>query len=156
MFRLLASLLALLSAVAVAPAKAAPAAPAVNVDRSGLAIRGYDPVAFFTEGRPVAGSPDHQLEWQGAQWRFASAQSLAAFAADPARYAPQFGGYCAWAVSQGYVAPGDPEQWKIVDGKLYLNFNARAKELWEADQADAIKRGHANWPAVLTKNQDNP
>ena len=153
MFRLFASLLALLSAFAVTPALAAPPAPAVNVDESGLAARGYDPVAFFTEGRPVAGSADHQFEWQGAKWRFASAESLAAFRADPAKYAPQFGGYCAWAVSQHYLAPGDPEFWKIVDGKLYLNANARAKELWEADQADAILRGHTNWPAVLTDNQ---
>ena len=83
-------------------------------------------------------------------------ENLAKFQADPTAYEPQFGGYCAWAVSQGYVAPGDPGQWKIVDGRLYLNFNARAKELWEADQADAIERGNANWPGVLTKNQDNP
>jgi hypothetical protein len=91
---------------------------------------------------------------EGATWRFASAENLARFRSDPARYAPQFGGYCAWAVSQHYLAPGDPDYWRIVDGKLYLNANARAKELWEADQADAIARGHANWPAVLTDNQE--
>ena len=68
------------------------------------------------------------------------------------RYALQFGGYCAWAVSQHYLAPGDPNYWKIVDGKLYLNANARAKELWEADQAEAIKRGHRNWPEVLSES----
>jgi hypothetical protein len=96
----------------------------------------------------------HQLQHKGATWRFASADNLARFKANSAAFEPQFGGYCAWAVSQGYVAPGDPEQWKIVDGKLYLNFNARAKELWEADQAEAITRGHANWPTVLTQNQD--
>ena len=137
------------------PAFAMPA-PQVSVEAEGLAARGYDVTAYFNQGRPVRGTAAHQLSYKGATWRFVSAENLARFKADPAAYAPQFGGYCAWAVSQGYVAPGDPEQWKIVDGKLYLNFNARAKELWEADQADAIKRGHSNWPTVLTKNQDNP
>lgn len=136
------------------PAVAKPA-PEVNAEADGLAARGYDVTAYFTGGKPVRGNAAYQASYQGATWRFASAENLARFQADPAAYAPQFGGYCAWAVSQGYVAPGDPDQWKIVDRKLYLNFNARAKELWEADQEDAIKRGHANWPAVLIKNQDS-
>jgi hypothetical protein len=130
-------------------------APSVSADRASVAIGGYDPVAYFTEGRPVVGKSVHSLHWNGATWRFASAQARAAFAASPDRYAPQFGGYCAWAVSQGYLAPGDGRQWKIVGGKLYLNFNARAKMLWEADQAEAIVRGHANWPAVLSTNQNS-
>lgn len=136
------------------PAAAKPA-PAIYVASDGLAAGGYDVTAYFTEGKPVRGSAKHELMLRGATWRFASAESKARFQADPAAYSPQFGGYCAWAVSQGYIASGDPAQWKIVDGKLYLNFNARAKELWEADQAAAIERGRANWPAVLTKNQDN-
>jgi YHS domain-containing protein len=152
MFRFLAFLAAALFS---APAMAAAPAPAIYTASDGLGARGYDPVAYFTEGRPVKGSALHQLEWGGAKWRFASAQTLKTFTADPARYAPQFGGYCAWAVSQHYLAPGDPNYWKIVDGKLYLNANARAKQLWEADQPEAIKRGHANWPAVLTDNQDS-
>jgi YHS domain-containing protein len=130
--------------------------PEVNVEADGFAARGYDVTAYFTDGKAVRGSAAHQLQYKGATWRFATSEAQARFRANPAAYAPQFGGYCAWAVSQGYVAPGDPEQWKIVDGKLYLNFNARAKELWEADEAEAIKRGHANWPGVLTNNQDNP
>ena len=146
------SLAAVISAFT--PAFAKPA-PELNAEAEGLAHRGYDVTAYFSERRPIRGTAAHQLRYKGATWRFASAQNLAKFKADPGAYEPQFGGYCAWAVSQGYIAPGDPEQWKIVDGKLYLNFNARAKELWEADQADAIKRGHANWPAVLTKNQDS-
>lgn len=150
---LLAALLGALTPVSAAPT--APSAPMVNVGSGGLAVQGYDAVAFFTERKPVKGSPAHQLQWNGATWRFASPQALAAFTADPARYAPQFGGYCAWAVSQHYLAPGDPNFWKIVDGKLYLNANARAKQLWEADQTSAIARGHANWPAVLTDNQDS-
>lgn len=142
-------------AVPVAAPAAPKPAPEVSVAADRLAAGGYDVTAYFLQGQPARGSAAHQLNYKGATWRFASAENLGKFKADPAAYAPQFGGYCAWAVSQGYVAPGDPQQWKIVDGKLYLNFNARAKELWEADQADAIVRGHANWPAVLTKNQDN-
>ena len=152
MIRFLAFLAAALFA---APAMAAAAAPAVHTASDGLGARGFDPVAYFTQGKPVKGSAAHQLEWGGAKWRFASAGALETFKADPQRYAPQFGGYCAWAVSQHYLAPGDPNFWKIVGGKLYLNANARAKELWEADQAEAIKRGHANWPKVLSSNQDN-
>ena len=150
------AVVAMMAAVpASTPAFAKPA-PDTSVAEDGLAARGYDVTAYFLQGKPVKGIASHQIQHKGATWRFASAENLARFQANPAAYAPQFGGYCAWAVSQGYIAPGDPRQWKIVDGKLYLNFNARAKELWEADQADAIKRGHANWPAVLTKNQDNP
>ena len=140
---------------ATAPAANRPA-PEISVEAGQLAARGYDVTAYFLQGKPMRGSKAHQLQYKGATWLFASADALSKFKADPAAFEPQFGGYCAWAVSQGYIAPGDPEQWKIVGGKLYLNFNARAKELWEADQAEAIKRGHANWPSVLTKNQDNP
>ena len=148
--------LALLAAVPAAVPAASSPAPEISVEADHLAARGYDVTAYFLQGKPVRGTKAHQLQYKSATWLFASADALAKFKANPAAYEPQFGGYCAWAVSQGYVAPGDPEQWKIVDGKLYLNFNARAKELWEADQAAAIERGKANWPAVLTKNQDNP
>lgn len=154
MSRFLTLIAALFAVFAPVPATAAPAPP-VSATQEGVAIRGYDPVAFFTLGRPQEGAPAYSYDYQGATWRFASAENLAAFKADPSRYAPQFGGYCAWAVSQHYLAPGDPNFWKIVDRKLYLNANARAKELWEADQADAIRRGHSNWPAVLTDNQDS-
>jgi YHS domain-containing protein len=149
------ALMALSVATAPAAAPAAKPAPAIYVAADGLAVGGYDVTAYFTQGKAVRGSARYELMLRGATWRFASADGKARFQADPAAYAPQFGSYCAWAVSQGYIASGDPTQWKIVDGKLYLNFNARAKELWEADQVDAIKRGHANWPAVLTNNQDN-
>ena len=143
-------------AIPASPPAVAKLAPEISVEANQLAARGYDVTAYFLHGKPARGSAAHQLQHKGATWRFASAENLKRFKADPAAFEPQFGGYCAWAVSQGYIAPGDPLQWKIVDGKLYLNFNARAKEIWEADQADAIKRGHANWPAVLTNNQDNP
>ena len=141
----------------MAPGLAAAAKPAIYTPAlNNVAVGGYDPVAYFTQGKPVKGTDAFRTDWRGATWKFSSAANLAKFKANPTAYAPQFGGYCAWAVSQGYLASGDPEQWKIVDGKLYLNFNQRAKELWEADQAAAIERGSSNWPTVLTKNQDNP
>ena len=147
--------LALVVAPAAVPAANNPA-PAVYSASDGLAAGGYDVTAYFTDGKAVRGSARHEVMLQGVTWRFVSAESKARFQANPSAYAPQFGGYCAWAVSQGYIASGDPKQWKIVDGKLYLNFNERAKELWEADLAAAIERGNANWPTVLTHNQDNP
>ena len=147
--------LSLAAVPAAVPAANQPAPPVYSAS-DGLAAGGYDVTAYFTQGKAVRGSAKHELMLQGITWRFASVESKARFQANPSAYAPQFGGYCAWAVSQGYLASGDPKQWKVVDGKLYLNLNARAKELWEADQAEAIKRGQANWPTVLTNNQDNP
>lgn len=155
--RALLKLLLLVLAAVAAPASVLAAtvpAPEISQAANGLAAGGYDVTAYFRHGKPALGSAKFQLNYKGATWRFASAESLASFTADPAAFAPQYGGYCSWAVSQGYLAPGDPKQWKIVDGKLYLNFNARAKELWEADQVDAIRRGQANWPGVLSHNQD--
>ncbi|MEM1316419.1 MAG: YHS domain-containing (seleno)protein [Pseudomonadota bacterium] len=142
-------------ALAAGAAAVLPVAPAlaeedkVFTNWRGHAIRGYDPVAYFTEGRPVEGSSDHELEHDGATWRFASAENLARFQADPAAYAPQYGGYCAWAVAQGKTASIDPEAWKIVDGKLYLNYNASIQERWEADIPGFIEAADANWPSVL-------
>ena len=147
--------LALSALILPAPASAvSDPAPEISYAADGLAAGGYDVTAYFLQGKPVPGIAKYQISYKGAKWRFASAQSQASFTANPAAFAPQYGGYCSWAVSQGYLAPGDPKQWKIVDGKLYLNFNARAKELWEADQPAAIERGYANWPRVLTHNQD--
>lgn len=115
---------------------------------AGLAIRGYDPVAYFTEGRPVEGSPTHTLEHAGATWQFASAEHRAAFAADPAAYAPQFGGYCSWAVSRNYIATTDPKAWEIVDGKLYLNFSRAVHTLWKVGKRKNIAKGNVNWPIL--------
>ncbi|WP_037498387.1 YHS domain-containing (seleno)protein [Sphingomonas jaspsi] len=149
---LIAAGLALATVTSVA--SAAPPAPEISAEADHLAARGYDVTAYFTDGKAVRGRAEFSTEYKGATWRFASADAKAKFLADPAAFAPQFGGYCSWAVSQNYVAPGDPEQWKIVGGKLYLNFNARAKELWEADQDAAIERGNANWPTVLSHHQN--
>lgn len=124
------------------------AAPVYTED--GVAIRGADPVAYFTQGAPVPGLPAHALEWNGAIWHFASAGNRDAFAADPARYAPQYGGFCAWAVAEkGKLYSTQPENWAIVEGKLYLNFNDDIQAKWQADVPGFIAQGDARWPEVL-------
>lgn len=136
----------------IAPVAAlADKAPVYTSLISNIAVSGHDPVAYFTQGRPVKGDPRFITTWNGAQWRFASAENLAAFRANPARYAPQYGGYCAWAVSEGYTASGDPAVWKIVDGKLYLNYSRSIGQRWEQDIPGHIAKANANWPAVLSK-----
>ncbi len=118
---------------------------------SNLAAGGYDVVAYFTEHKPVKGDARFVHEYQGATWRFASAAHRDAFIADPRRYAPQYGGYCAWAVSEGTTASADPKLWKIVDGKLYLNYDADVQKKWELDIPGHIRKADRNWPAVLGK-----
>jgi len=114
----------------------------------GVAIDGADPVAYFTDGKSVEGKREFSAEWNGATWRFASAEHRALFLADPERYAPQYGGYCAWAVSQGYTASTEPENWRIVDGKLYLNYSRSVQKDWEQDIPANITKGDANWPTI--------
>lgn len=118
---------------------------------SGEAIHGYDPVAYFNQGRPVEGKDELSFHWQGATWLFATAADRDAFIAAPAKYAPQFGGYCAWAVSQNDTADIDPTAWKIVNGKLYLNYDKDIQKKWEANQAANIAAGEKNWPALLKR-----
>ena len=121
-----------LAAVSFATALGA-AKPSVNVAADGLAARGFDVVAYVTDGRPIVGSSRFETQWNGAIWRFMNQAHREMFVANPERYAPQFGGYCAYAVSQGYTADGDPRVWRIVDGLLYLNYSTRAQRLWERD-----------------------
>ncbi len=144
----IAAVTTLLLAFAVAPA-AAKEDPVYTGTFSSLAVSGHDPVAYFKEGKPVEGSSEHELEWNGATWRFSSAANLAAFEADPEAYAPQYGGYCAWAVSQGYTASTDPTAWRIVDGKLYLNYSLGVQRRWEKDIPGNIAKADTNWPKVL-------
>jgi len=129
--------------------RAAFAAEPETFQTDGLAIHGYDPVAYFTEGNPVAGSQDHVTDYRGATWRFASAENLAVFEEDPERYAPRFGGYCAYAASQGYLAPTVPEAWTVYEDRLYLNFSRRVRRRWSRDIAANIAKGEANWPGIL-------
>ena len=111
----------------------------------GLALKGYDPVAYFIEGKPETGRGEFEAEYKGAKWHFVNAQNREMFLSAPEKYAPQYGGYCAWAVAHGYTAKGDPEAWKIVDGKLYLNYNKDVKQKWEQDIPAYISRGVENW-----------
>lgn len=143
-----------LAASAAAPFVATFATPALAAEppvfaEGGIAIKGTDPVAYFTEGQPVAGSSDFSAEHDGATWYFASAANRDAFIADPGAYAPQYGGYCAYAVSQGYTASISPNAWTIHEGKLYLNFNRAVRAIWSRDIPGRIEAGDANWPSVL-------
>jgi YHS domain-containing protein len=116
---------------------------------AGVAIGGYDPVGYFTEGAPVQGDAAHALDWGGTTWHFASAESKATFEADPLAYAPQYGGYCAWAVgARNALAPTEPAQWSVVDGKLYLNYSASVQEKWKEDVPGFIVKGDVNWPGL--------
>jgi hypothetical protein len=126
--------------------------PAVFTEFSSkLAIDGYDAVAYFSTGKPVKGIVEHAVTWNGATWHFASADNKRAFEAAPDKFAPQYGGYCAWAVSEGYTAKGDPRHWRIEGGRLYLNYNASVQKSWEKDIPGHIAKGDRNWPKVLSK-----
>lgn len=115
---------------------------------SNTAVGGYDVVSYF-QGGPVKGDGDYVTEYGDVFWRFSSQENLNLFLANPEAYLPQYGGYCAYAVSKGYTAKGDPLQWSLVNNKLYLNFNAAVKRTWEQDIPGNIKKGDANWPGVL-------
>ena len=118
----------------------------------GRAIRGYDTVAYFKEGRPVKGLKKFQHEWMEAKWLFSSRENLDDFVKSPESYAPQYGGYCAWAVSQGYTASTDPEAWYIHEGKLYLNFSKSVQKKWLQDVPGNIEKADRNWPKLLAED----
>ena len=139
---------ALILALLIAPMAWAAKSPVYTGTFSNTAVGGFDAVSFFT-GEPVEGSKDHVLEYNGATWRFASAANKAEFEANPEAYAPQYGGYCAWAVAQGKTAKGDPEYWRVVDDKLYLNFNASVQSNWEKDIPGFIVKANEQWPSLL-------
>ena len=120
----------------------------INKNGKGVALKGYDPVAYFQENRPVQGNPQFHYEWMSASWLFASAENRDRFASDPAKYAPQYGGYCSYAVSQGHTASIDPEAWKIVDGKLYLNYSKGVQQKWQQDVPGYIQKADHNWPGL--------
>ncbi len=114
-----------------------------------LAIRGYDPVAYFTENQPVEGTSSYSYEWNGAVWQFASAENREAFARNPEAFAPQYGGYCAKAMSEGNLASVDPTAWRVVDGKLYLNYSTEVQQQWIQDIPGSIAVANENWPDIL-------
>lgn len=116
---------------------------------NGIAIRGYDTVAYWTEGGPVEGSDQFTSEWMGATWQFASAENLALFEGDQERYAPQYGGYCAFGVAKDSLVKIEPENWSIIDDKLYLNYNDGVQSKWEADIPGFITAADAKFEALL-------
>jgi hypothetical protein len=114
----------------------------------GVAAGGFDVVAYFETRRPERGSPAFSHVWKGAEWRFASAARRDAFAAAPERFAPAYGGHCSWAASQGYKASGDPRQWRIVNGRLFLNYNAEVHQRWQKDIAGFVRAADDQWPRI--------
>lgn len=116
--------------------------------KSDAAIQGYDPVAYFKESKPVKGKADLTYTWKQATWHFSSQQNLEDFKANPEKFAPQFGGYCAYGMSEGHKAPTSPDAWTVLDDKLYLNYNKNVRELWNKDRAGNIEKATKNWPSV--------
>lgn len=150
-------LMVLVAAIAFA-AGAAFAAPPVNTLKSGFfggrtdtAINGYDTVAYFTDGKPVKGDDAHVFEWMGAKWKFASQAHLDLFKATPEKYAPQYGGYCAYGVAQDNLVGVEPDKFKVIDGRLYLNYDADVQAKWLKDTAGYIKVADAKFQALLKK-----
>lgn len=139
--------IALPATAALAPRAMAASPQVYNED--GIAVDGSDVVAYFTEGKPVVGDAAITHDYMGVTWRFSSEANRDLFAADPEAYAPQYGGYCAFAVSKGGIATTVPEAWRIVDDKLYLNFSLRVQGFWLEDVPGNIAKADANWPGVL-------
>ena len=119
---------------------------------NGIALNGYDAVAFFTQAKPVKGSADYSFKWENANWLFSTKADLESFKRSPEKYAPQYGGYCAYGTSQGHKAPTQAETWTIVDDKLYFNYNLKVKELWSKNRSAFIDSANKNW--VLIKDKE--
>jgi YHS domain-containing protein len=135
------------SAAAGSPGSAVPAVNATD----GIGLRRYDPVAYFAAGKPTKGAEAYSVRWQGVTYRFASPENLKTFQADPEKYLPQYGGYCAYAMSLNRIADADPSRWAIVGGKLYLNNGYLAQSLWSLNKSGNIASGDRNWPAYPKK-----
>ena len=150
-FRALLAAAALVAAptLIAAPALADEAVPQIfTAEESNLALGGYDAVSYFG-GTPVAGTDTFTTTHKGAVFQFASQENLDAFTANPAKYEPAYGGHCAWGAANGAAYPGDPKVYAIVDGRLFLNYNAEVQEGWNKDQAGFIKTADKKWPGVL-------
>lgn len=113
--------------------------------KDSAAINGYDVVAYFKEGKPVKGSNDFTVIYKNVKWLFANRSNAETFKAAPEKYEPQYGGYCAYGCSQGHKAKTDPDAWTIVNGKLYLNYSLKVKDMWNKDQQGYIKKADTNW-----------
>lgn len=142
------TLVALALLFAFAPLSARAEMPIFSA-RDGVALDGYDVVAFFEGHGAVSGRQEFALMWKGVVWRFVSSGNQARFEANPRAYAPVFGGYCAYAMSQGYLAPGDPRLWRIDNGELFLLNNASVQAIWQDESPQLLQAARGNWPAVL-------
>lgn len=118
----------------------------------GVAINGYDVVAYHTQEKPVEGSKDHCYSWSGVDWHFSSAENRSLFAGNPQKYAPQYNGFCAFAVAHGQTAKTEPDSFSIVNGKLYLNYDQNIKKRWEGDKDNFIVAADKNWPELNKTN----
>tara|TARA_R110002020_G_scaffold140003_1_gene311187 strand:+ start:573 stop:1025 length:453 start_codon:yes stop_codon:yes gene_type:complete len=116
--------------------------------QEGKAIKGYDPVSYFTDSKPMKGDDEFTLTYKGANWYFSSQKNMELFKASPKKYMPQYGGYCAFGLAGGYKAPISPDAWTIVEDKLYLNYDKKVQEEWTADREEMIKKADKNWPVV--------
>ena len=142
-------LVAALCASCIASAATAEPAPVERTNATdGVALKGYDPVAYFTVGQPTAGVANYTQRWKGATYRFVSAENRARFMADPEKYLPQYGGYCAYAMALNRIADIDPARWAIVDGKLYLNNNFLSQTLWSVNKGSNIASADGNWKVL--------
>ena len=117
-------------------------------EKEGVALRGYDAVAYVKDGKAVKGSPQYKLEYKGSGFHFSSQAHRDAFAADPVKYAPQYGGFCAFGISKGYKAATDPAAFTVVNGKLYLNYNRDVQKQWSADVPGFVALADKQWPAA--------
>ena len=140
-----------LAAVVVAGLIAGPAFAGGTVNKTvfGTALKGYDVVAYHIAGKPVEGSQRISYKWRDATWRFTSVKHRDLFAADPERYAPAYGGYCAYGMAQGAKIDIDPSAWRIVDGTLYLNVNKRVQQTWKSDISGFIARANRHWRRLM-------
>ncbi len=122
----------------------------INVDRSGVAVQGYDPVAFFTDGKPVKGNPQFTGNLKGATYYFASAEHKAAFDKEPAKYEPQFGGYCAYGVTKGKTVPIEVDAFQVVNGRLLLQYDKGIRDKFNKDIQGNLKLADSKWPGLVT------
>jgi len=132
----------------LAVARLAIAAEVINVDQNGLALQGYDPVAYFTDHKPVKGNPQFTVTYNGATYQFASAAHKQMFEREPAKFAPQFGGFCGYAASINKLAPIEVEYFQVLHGRLVLQHNEKAWKLWHQDVEGNLKKADANWPTL--------
>ncbi len=117
----------------------------------GKAIKGYDVVAFFKDSAAVKGSESFSYQWKGTTWLFSTKTNRDAFIANPEKYEPQYGGYCAYGTADGHKAPTETNTWTVVNGKLYFNYNSKVKDYWNKNQPALIQKADANWPAIKDK-----